>query len=180
MLHLASLRGLILGLGVLVAAGSQFGCSMFREELSPHLTAEVNPTGVEDGKLAAPPANFMVEVQTAKGKSEAKEQPLAGHLTIQQALVETKANKRFDRFTLELVRPLPDGRRHRMTVDYDRTNKCVDPAFDYAILPGDRIIVVEDTTTMIDDMLDRAMKPFGGRQRLTGRSSTGARYRTEG
>lgn len=180
MLHRASLHGLFLGMAALCTLGSQPGCGMFREQLSPHLTAEVNPTGVEDGKLAAPPANFMVEVRTAKGQSEAKEQPLSGHLTIQQALVETRANKRFDRFTLELARPLPDGRRHRMTVDYDRTNKCVDPAFDYAILPGDRIIVVEDTTTLIDDMLDRAMKPFGGRQRMTGRSGTGAHYRTEG
>jgi hypothetical protein len=156
------------------------GCSFFRPKVSPELTATITPNGVEDGKVEAPPANFTVECQPAKGKSIAKEQPLAGPLTVQEALEHTKANKKFRKFKLELHRPLPDGRTHSMVLQYDRSAKHVDPEFDYAILPGDRVIVIEDTSTVFDEILDSVTMPLGGTKRFTGRSKSGAHYRTEG
>ena len=138
----------------LAACGST-GCAMFQPKATTELTAEVKPNGVEDGKIEAPPANFTVEVRPFKGKPIAKEQPLAGPLTIQEALEATKANKKFKRFNLELHRPLPDGRVHSMILEFDRTVKHVDPEYDYSIQPGDRVIVVEDTRTMFDDFRSR-------------------------
>jgi hypothetical protein len=163
-----------------MAASLATGCSMFQPRLSPELNAQVTPHGVEDGKLAPPPGNFTVEVQPAGGKPVAKEQPLVGPLTVQEALEHTKANKRFSKFNLELHRPLPDGRMHRMVVQYDRQKKLVDPEFDYTILAGDRLIVVQDTTSMLDEALDMITLPFGGPTRKKGNTSPGVHYRAEG
>jgi hypothetical protein len=162
-----------------IAAGLSTGCSMFQPRLSPELNAQVTPHGVEDGKVAPPPGNFTVEVQPAKGKPVAKEQPLVGPLTVQEALEHTKANKRFSKFNLELHRPLPDGRMHKMVLKYDRQKKLVDPEFDYTILAGDRLIVVQDTKSMLDEALDAMTIPFGGPSRKKG-SEPGVHYRTEG
>lgn len=163
-----------------MAAGCSTGCAMFQPKVSPELTASIAPNGVEDGKVEAPPGNFTVEVRPAKGKPIAKEQPLAGHLTVQEALEHTKANKKFKRFNLQLHRPLPDGRVHSMILEYDRTAKLVDPEYDYAIQPGDRVIVIEDTKTMLDDFMEQVSMPFGGTSRFTGKEKRGTHYRAEG
>ena len=167
--------------GVLaLAACFSTGCAMFQPKASPELTASVTPNGVEDGKVEAPPGNFTVEVRPVKGKPIAKEQPLAGHLTVQEALEHTKANKKFKRFNLQLHRPLPDGRVHSMILEYDRVAKLVDPEFDYAIQPGDRVIVIEDPKTMLDDFMEQMAMPFGGSSRFTGKDKQGKHYRMEG
>ncbi len=164
-----------------IAASLSTGCAMFQPKATTELTAEVKPNGVEDGKVEAPPGNFTVEVRPFKGEPIAKEQPLAGPLTVQEALEATKANKKFKRFNLELHRPLPDGRIHSMVLEYDRTVKHVDPEYDYSIQPGDRVIVIEDTRTMFDDFMEQLAMPFGGTERFTGKSDKrGARYRFEG
>jgi hypothetical protein len=164
---------------VILACVLSTGCSIFQPKVSPELTAKVTPNGVEDGKVDPPPGNFTVEVRPNKGEPIAKEQPLAEPLTVQTALENTKANKKFRKFTLELHRPLPDGRVHSMVLQYDRTAKHVDPEFDYAVLPGDRILVIEDTSTMLDEFMDNVTMPFGGPTRLSGKSKDGKFYRVE-
>lgn len=164
-----------------LAACCSAGCAMFSPKPATELAAEVKPNGVEDGKVEPAPGQFTVEVRPFKGQPIAKQQPLAGPLTVQEALEHTKANKKFKRFNLELHRPLPDGRIHAMILEYDRTVKHVDPEYDYSIQPGDKVIVVEDTTTMFDDFLKQMTEPFGGATRFTGKDSErGARYRFEG
>jgi hypothetical protein len=160
--------------------GLSTGCSLFQPQAKPELTAQVTPNGVEDGKVEPPPGSFTVEVQPASGKPIAKEQPLVGHLTAQQALENTKADKKFKKFNLELHRPLPDGRWHKMVLKYDRSAKHVDPEFDYTILPGDRLIVVQDTRTLLDEAMDAVTLPFGGPSRKKTNNPPGVHYRTEG
>ena len=156
------------------------GCTMFQEQLSPKLTAEVVPgegtaSGAEGSK-----SSFTVEARSAEGKPVAKEQPLAGPITVQEAIEKTRVDKQFRRFTLDLMRPLPDGRMHRMALEYDRSNKRVPPEFDYTILAGDRLIVTEDPSTVIDDILNKVTEPLGGANAVIGRTKSGGRYRMEG
>ncbi|MCI0357893.1 MAG: hypothetical protein L0211_05315 [Planctomycetaceae bacterium] len=162
-----------------LAACFSTGCALFQPKPTTELTAQVKPNGVEDGKVEAPPGNFTVEVRPAKGKPIAKEQPLAGPLSVQEALEHTKANKKFKRFNLQLHRPLPDGRVHSMILQYDRAAKMVDPEYDYSIQSGDRVIVIEDTTTMLDDFMKQMSMPFGGPNRFTGKDKK-TKYRFEG
>lgn len=164
-----------------LAACCTSGCAMFAPKAKTDLAAEVKPDGVEDGKPDPVPGQFTVEVRPVKGQPITKQQPLAGPLTVQEALVHTKANKKFKRFNLELHRPLPDGRIHAMVLEYDRTVKHVDPEYDYSIQPGDKVIVVEDPKTMFDDFLQQLSAPFGGAKRFAGKDNErGARYRFEG
>ncbi len=168
----------LLTVTLLVAAFT--GCSMFQPRPEPQLHAEVTPHGVEDGKLQPPPGNFTVQIQPEGGQPVAKEQPLVGHLTMQQALENTRADKKFKKFKLSLHRPLPDGRWHKMVVRYDRDQKHVDPEFDYTVQSGDRLIVVEDTTTILDEALDAITLPFGGPSLKKDDGTPGVHYHSEG
>ena len=63
---------------------------------------------------------------------------------MQTALDQTGALKKFNRATIEVYRPLPSGGWHKMNLEFDHENHQRPPEYDYAILPGDRIIVTED------------------------------------
>jgi hypothetical protein len=74
---------------------------------------------------------------------------------------------------VELVRPLPSGQFHRILCEYDLGTKRVTPEFDYALLPGDRLVVQEDPSNMFDDMLSSALGPMGSKftKRIRGRDA---------
>jgi hypothetical protein len=167
-------------LGLALAACVSTGCAMLQPKPTTELTAEVKSNGTDGSKVETPPGTFTVEVRPAKGKPIAKEQPLAGPLTVQEALEHTRANKKYKRFNLQLHRPLPDGRIHSMVLEYDRAAKMVDPEYDYTIQAGDRVIVIEDPTTILDDVMKQISIPFGGPSRFTGKDKQKTKYRFEG
>jgi hypothetical protein len=76
-------------------------------------------------------------------------------------LEQSGAIKRFSRMHVQLQRPLPTGGWHVMELEFDRDLKRIAPEYDYALLPGDRVVVREDTTTAWDDVMVRALKPLG-------------------
>lgn len=145
-------------LAVLAVASGLVGCSAFKEQLSPQLNSEVSPPG---GPVVEPAAKYTVEIRPSKGKPQAVEKDLTDPIHVQSALEKTGASKKFRRMDLELFRPLPSGGWHKMHLEYDKSNHQVPPEFDYALLPGDRIIVTEDPRTMFDDLLERVLQPLG-------------------
>jgi hypothetical protein len=157
MILLPDLRRLTL-LGLAAILSGLVGCSMFKEQASPKLTAEVTPGPAPGG----PPASkYVVEIRPDGEKPKAVEKPLSDQLFVQSALEVTGAAKQFDRATVQVYRALPTGGWHKMELEWDKENKRIPPEYDYAVLPGDRIVVTEDTATMFDDMMVRAMKPLG-------------------
>jgi hypothetical protein len=80
---------------------------------------------------------------------------------VQDALEQSGAGKKFKRFDLELYRPLPGGRWHRMALEYDRSNRRVPAENDYALSAGDRLIVIEDTSDIFDDIAKTVLGPLG-------------------
>jgi hypothetical protein len=134
------------------------GCSVFKEQAEPKLKAEVTTGPSPSGP---PPAKFVVEVRPEKGKPQAVEKPLSEPTYVQTALEQTGALKKFKRATIEVYRPLPSGGWHKMNLELDHDTHRVPPEYDYAVLPGDRIVVTEDTTTALDDVMQRALKPLG-------------------
>jgi hypothetical protein len=145
-------------LGWVAIASGLVGCSMFKEQVEPKLTAEVQRGGPHP---PAPIGKYSVEVRPEKGKPQSVEKELSEQLHIQSALEQTGVAKKFPRCFIELYRPLPNGGWHKMVLEYDRENHRVPPEFDYAVLPGDRIVVTEDATNMLDDFIARALRPFG-------------------
>lgn len=82
--------------------------------------------------------------------------------SVQQVLEKSKATKRFARMNIELYRQLPNGAWHKMVVEYDRASKKVDAMHDYHVRPGDRLVIIEDTTDIFDDMMTSSFGPLGG------------------
>jgi hypothetical protein len=145
-------------LGLAAIASGLAGCSLFKEQAAPKLTAEVTPGPAHEN---APIAKYVVEIRPAKGKPQLVEKPLTETVHVQMALQQTGAAKKFDRAGVDVFRPLPSGGWHKMTLEFDHENHAVPPEYDYAILPGDRIVVTEDTRTIFDDVMERALKPLG-------------------
>jgi hypothetical protein len=142
-----------------VAIASGFvGCSVFKDQTQPKLAAEVRPGGPHP---PAPIGKFSVEVRPEKGKPQSVEKEMSEQLHVQTALEQTGVAKKFPRCYIELYRPLPNGGWHKMVLEFDRENHRVPAEFDYAVLPGDRIVVTEDPTNLLDDFIARAMRPLG-------------------
>jgi hypothetical protein len=134
------------------------GCSMFKEQATPKLSAEVTPGPTPDGP---PAAKYVVEIRPETGKPKAVEKQLTEPIHVQTAMEQTGALKKFDRSMISIYRQLPNGGVHKMDLEFDREQKRIAPEYDYAILPGDRIIVTEDPRNMMDDVMERALKPLG-------------------
>jgi hypothetical protein len=145
-------------LGLVALASCFVGCSMFKEQATPKLNAEVTPGPAPDGP---PAAKYVVEIRPNKDKPQAVEKALTEPTHVQNALEMTGALKKFDRATVDVYRQLPSGGWHKMSLEFDKDKHSIPPEYDYAVLPGDRIIVTEDMTTIWDDMMERTLKPLG-------------------
>lgn len=122
--------------------------------------AEMVKGGENAPAAAAPAGKYIVEFRDADGRGNATEFNIEGPLNAHDALQTAKATKKFSRITVELVRPLPNGTWHRLPIEYDRSIRRVPAECDYAILPGDRLIVTEDTGNILTDMLNSADNMF--------------------
>jgi hypothetical protein len=145
-------------LGWLAIASGLVGCSMFKDQTQPKLAAEVQPAGAHP---PAPVGKYSVELRPQKGKPQAVEKEMTEPVHVQTALEQTGAAQKWPRCFIELYRPLPNGGWHKMQLEFDRENHRVPAEFDYAVLPGDRIVVMEDPTNLLDDFMSRALKPLG-------------------
>jgi hypothetical protein len=135
------------------------GCSMFQERPEPKISSEV----MADSGAPKPPAGpkYVIEMRPDKGKGQVTERTLNEPTHMQAALEATGAAKKFKRAIVEVYRPLPKGGWHKMTLEFDNPNHRVPPEYDYAILPGDRIVVREDPSGFLDDLTSRALEPLG-------------------
>ena len=104
-------------------------------------------------------ATYYVEFRPHQKKPVLVSLALTEPTYVQQVLDQTKALKKFRRVKVELYRQLPQGGGHKIPVTYDRAKKRVDPATDYSIHPKDRLVVTEDTSTILDDMLEKLGGP---------------------
>jgi hypothetical protein len=158
----------------LVVAPALVGCSMFQEQLAPVLEAKVVPS---DGlSPTTTEEKFVVEIHPEEGKPKVIEKAMSEPLHVQEALEQTGAHKKYRRFYLELMRPMPSGGWHEMTLAYDQGSDRVAPEFDYAILPGDRIVVTEDPSSFIDDLMQPVLRPLGMANRNDRKAQVAAKY----
>jgi hypothetical protein len=151
-----TLRSLTLFTLIVVTAFAATGCTSFH----PRQLDVLHVFGPRRPKPPAPgePAFTMV-IDPALGKTDAYPVPLENPISVQQALVETGTLYYFRRQKLFVERQVPEaGRSLRMPVKFDYGAGAVTPDTDYALLPGDRLIVSEDTTTIFD----QAMEEIGG------------------
>lgn len=141
----------------LVLLGSSVGCQSLDTELSMLFGDDPPPAAAQQPQPAAQPSGqkFYVEFREDGRKPTLLAMPLTDVTYVQQALEQSGAIKKFRRAKIELYRQLPQGGGHKLPVEFDRNNRRVPPGSDYALHPDDRIVVTEDNSTVLDDMLDR-------------------------
>jgi len=105
-------------------------------------------------------SSITVEMRQAGKEPEMRQMPLMGVLHVQEALEEVGAVKRFRRMDVRVMR-LARDQRQKLEVRYDHRRRSVEPLYDYALHPGDHLVVMEDTTTAMDDMLQSVTGSIG-------------------
>ncbi|MGV3609114.1 MAG: hypothetical protein ACO1RA_22095 [Planctomycetaceae bacterium] len=163
--------GLCLTLGAALGA---CGCTSLGKPNYAALDSHIKrPTegGAATGQAAADNQTFYLEFRGDKKKPVMAKGTLTGPTTVQQAMQKAGAFKKFRRLNAEIQRPLPNGSIHVLPCEYDLATKRINPQFDYAVLPGDKIVVTEDTSTIINDMLDSSLGPLGNK--LLGKKQKG-------
>jgi hypothetical protein len=141
------------------AAFASGGCSTF------HLQ-QLDVLHVFGSRTPKPPAEggpgFELVLLPAQGKPQSLRMALDKPLTVQEALKQCGALRKFRREEIFLERTVPQaGRTHRMPINFDRAEQAVTAETDYALYPGDRLIVKEDTTTVFDDTLKSVTNSLG-------------------
>src|SRR5258708_5159903 len=161
----------------LVAAGLT-GCASFDNPKDNQLNTQLSKAG----ETAAHTQSTKVDVifQPEKGKPQRVERALSEPTTVQQILEQTGGIKKYRRIEVEVVRSLPNGGFHKIPCEFDRSTMHINPEFDYALMPGDKVIVKEDKSTVIDDMMHSAGGGLGKRFSTGGRDKANKEYRVEG
>ena len=143
------------------------------------LTAELSKAGTP-GTEASNSAKVDIIFQPDRGQPERMERPLTEATTVQQMLVQSGAMKKYRRIEVEVIRPLPNGGAHKIPCEYDRETRQINPENDYALMPGDRVMVKEDPSTIVDDIMRSAGGNLGKRLTTGGRQKMKSKFRVEG
>ncbi len=89
--------------------------------------------------------------------------PVKPGMVVQDALEGSGVMDRFDRMTIKVRRFVKEQQSYLpLTAVYDHDRDEVRPESNYAIQPGDILIVTEDTSSSSQDMLQQLLGPLGG------------------
>jgi hypothetical protein len=131
---------------------ASFGCATFSGNTALDLAEMPGEPKVADL------ARCFLVFQPISGRPEVVEVPLEENATVQTALDHVRADKRFRRMKIHVLRRAATsgrgpGQLQKMNVEYDTRRDAVVVEYDYALHPNDRIIIEEDPSTVVDDML---------------------------
>lgn len=140
-----------LGGFLLLACFGLCGCTMISASARKEAVA-TQPTATQ----------CTVDFRASKRPPEVSHVDIPADATVQHVLNKSGAFRRFARLKIDLYRQTPQGAWHRMEVEYDRGSKTVETMHDYHMRPGDRLVVAEDTTDGLDDVMKSAAGPLGG------------------
>ena len=108
------------------------------------------------------------------------ERSLTEPTTVQQMLVQSGGLKKYRRAEIEVLRQRPSGGGYfTIPCEYDRETRQIDPANDYALMPGDRLVIKEDKSTIIDDIMKSAGGGLGKRFVTGGKHKAESKYRVQ-
>ena len=146
---------------ILIPLGS--GCTALQTGSSLGMQSSHLAEGTE-GDASAQVATISLEVRPAgRREPEMQQVPLHEAMHVQDLLEQTGLTRRFRRMELHLMRPT-GADMAKMRVQFSHQAGRVDPLFDYALRPGDHVVVIEDTSTVLDDML-QSLNPLASTRR---------------
>ena len=115
---------------------------------------------------ASPQTMCTVEMHGSSKRPKAVQIPITPNTRVQDVLVASKAAKRYSAPDVVLVRQVQGGsdRSVKLACRYDRKENRIAWDSDYAVHPGDRIMVREDKSNPMGSMLNSVTGPFFGGQ----------------
>ncbi len=124
------------------------------------------PSGIADHRLPSeskpgtgPVQNVVVEFHTGK-KPQIIAVPWNPNMRIDDALRLSRATRKFPRMQVTLVRQAPNGAVQKMESRFHAATRRVLPEYDYALYPGDRVVVRRDPYGMLDKMVEDTLGPI--------------------
>jgi hypothetical protein len=109
----------------------------------------------DDQAIAGNQANVIV-VKQANGRDPvATTIPYNPSMVVDEALAKSGGKSWFGRSKIQVVRGSENGETLKMDVEYDNSEDRVEPLYNYALHAGDRVIVEEDKSNALTDMLDQ-------------------------
>lgn len=170
----------VITLSICFAVAAMTGCAGLETPKSD-LKTELSKGGTIPPDDASGTAKVDVIFQPEKGQPQRLERSLTEPTTVQQMLVQSGGIKKYRRIEVEVIRQRPSGGGHfTIPCEYDRATRQIDPANDYALMPGDRVVIKEDTSTVFDDIMRSAGGNLGKRFTTGGKHKAEAKYRVEG
>ena len=99
--------------------------------------------------------HYTVEIQNAYGVKQRAKFELRNGMFLQDALRESKVLDQFNFMTIKLRRPTEDPMRFLpLEIEFNPEFRRIEPINDYAIHDGDYIIVRQQATGELDEMLN--------------------------
>jgi len=108
---------------------------------------------------AAPAPTYTIEIHPERGEVGTKTVPLGEQSYVQNAVDESGALRRFRRIKIQVVRKgnVAGHKMAKMEVDFDNGRRQVPMQSDYALHPGDRVMIIEDSSSIVDDVMGRLL-----------------------
>lgn len=99
--------------------------------------------------------SVVVQIRPASGKPKNIQVPLTPNMRLQDVLDASKPG--FRRQKAYIVRTSPNtGGKHKLEATFG-SNRRISLETDYAIQPGDRVVIAQDTTTSFDKVMQSVM-----------------------
>jgi hypothetical protein len=106
-------------------------------------------------RLVEDEPRIFVELRPSVGSRVRKAYPIDRDLVVQDALDLARASSKFAKMNVYVYRQDPSGRKVKFGADYDVAKRRVKYESDYALHPGDTIVVEEDASNALTETLDR-------------------------
>ena len=109
----------------------------------------------EDAAPAADQPTIRVSTKGQFSRRKTVELPLEEGMTLQDVLTETKVTRRFRDMEINVMRvtPLSKGVAVPLQAEYDPAKNRVGVLHDMTMYPGDHVMIVEDTTSPLEQAL---------------------------
>jgi hypothetical protein len=128
--------------------------------------AFVGADKTEDTSSISTAATCTVELRSRTRRPTTIQVPLAPTTRVQDVLDASRASSRFRNLDVVIVRPTPNASEPtlKLACRFDRRTRRIGLESDYNVLPGDRVIVREDTSGGLDKVMGSMLGPvFGSR-----------------
>lgn len=127
-------------------------------------TVPTSDSLANQGQPGMPPNQpmILVEMQSPEKGGSTQKLPLSAAPTLQAAIEQSQANKKFKRFHIAVSRlpQYPGAQPQKLVSKYDHHAEQVPFEYDYQLQHGDRVVIVENPTSSMDDMFGGIIAPL--------------------